>query len=362
MFSTRLPDIPGLPPLEALLGAFLTALFFLFLAAAVFGPFIAACCEAVGRSKGRIFHSKAARQNAAMSLAAALPVSAALGGFLYYLIRDEPSLYGTPYAAPFIAVLVSAALALVLLVLYFCVWKKTGIPGKGHVVTGFLATFAAMAAGFSTLAFAHRYMHGAALDGAELMRNTLMENAESALAANSALENAEEIAGTMIETASDAFPFSLQDLTDFFLFPADSFFWPALLHILPLALGAAATCGALWMLLSRARTDFGRDYYNFALPFNARWALTGTLLSLPTAAFAYYRAGSFMLPELSHPPSLLLGGLCYGLPALSCLFWVFLLRSDTPLRHKPGIVLAFLCLLTGISAQALVLNEIIPSP
>jgi hypothetical protein len=333
MFSTiTLPDIPGLPPLGAMLDAVAAGVFFLCLAATVFGPFMAACAESLGRARGRMVHIKAARQNAAMSLALALPVSLALAVFTYCLVRDETSLRAAPYGPPLLAALAVAALAVGLLALYCATWKKSGMPGAGHAAIGFLAFLSGLAAGFTILALAHRSLHG-----------DLSGGPSPAAAAGS------------------GFP-SLAESADFFLFPADSFFWPVLAHLLPLAAGAAGAFSALWTILFRARNDFGRDYYHFALPFSAKWALAGTFLSLPTLAFAYARAGAFMLPELSHAPSPLLGGLCYGLPASACLCWLLLLRGDAPLRHKPGIVLAFFCLWGGLFAQALALNEILPSP
>ena len=149
---------------------------------------------------------------------------------------------------------------------------------------------------------------------------------------------------------------------DFFAIPTHSLFWPLMAESLTLSCAAAGALGALWILILRSRQDYGRDYYTFALPYCARWAIAGTLLSLPSAGFAYYQALAVMLPELSHAPSLLLSILACALPVTACVLWGAVICSKTPLRHKPGLCLAALCLAAALTAQVLIFNKVLPSP
>ncbi|MDL2272583.1 hypothetical protein LJC23_06080 [Desulfovibrio sp. OttesenSCG-928-I05] len=367
LFTVKLPDIPGFPPMEALLGAVVAALIFFCLAAMAFGPLIAVACEALGKARKRVFLIKAARQSAAMSLFFALIAYIALGGLVYWLLADSPDIFSGPFGKPLAALCAVCAVAFVLLLLYFSAWKQNGMPGFTHTLCGVLAWLAAAASFYGYQAFSHRYIY-------YLSRPVPLESLAAPEGDIPAVPLPE--AGNAVLPPEGSVPaanpddifsfldgFSVTELTDFFFaIPPESFFWPVMLHMLPLAIGTAGAFGAFWLLIRRKRNDFGRDYYAFALPYSAKWALCGTLLSLGTVFYAYSRAGEFMLPELSHPPSILLATLCCALPALACLLWLLLIRSETPLRHKPGIVIALFALLAGVSAQFLALNEIIPSP
>lgn len=368
-FNLKLPEIPGFPPMEALLGAVMAALVFFCLAAVAFGPLIAVVCEGLGKARKRVFLIKAARQCAAMSLFFAILAYIALGGLVYWLLADSPNIFSGPFGKPLAALCALCAAAFILLLLYFSAWKQNGMPGFGHTLCGVLAWLASAASAYGYQAFSQRYFQYlsrpvpletlAATGEAVPETGAILPEAGNAANALESIPPVPDADGIL--SFLDSVPFA--ELADFFIaIPLDSFFWPVMLHMLPLAIGTAGALGAFWLLIRRGSNDFGRDYYAFALPYSAKWALCGTLVSLGTLIYAYRQAGEFMLPELSHPPSALLTALCCALPALACLLWLFLIRSATPLRHKPGIVVALFALLAGVSAQLLALNEIVPSP
>lgn len=380
-FNVKLPDIPGLPPLEALLDALSASLVFFCLAAMAFGPLIAVSSEAFGKARRRVFLVKAARQYAGMSLFFTLVAFLAMGAFVYWLLTDEPLLFSGSLGVPLIALCAMGTAALVLQLLYAGSWKKNGTPGFAHTLCGFLAWLVSCAALYTYQLFSFRYFEfpslfspagTAAEPGTDLATGLATNLADlPAESLGGAATSVTDLAGSATDAAAQGskgiFSFTqtpaFRELADFFCsVPRESFFWPQILHMAFLAIGIAGALSAFWLLIWRQRNDFGRDYYAFALPHSAKWGIAGTLVSLATAFYAYSRAGEFMLPELSEPPALALAALCYALPALACILWGLLLQSATPLRHKPGIVTALLTLFAGVAAQFLVLNEIVPSP
>lgn len=112
------------------------------------------------------------------------------------------------------------------------------------------------------------------------------------------------------------------------------------------ALGIAATMCACCMLLYRTRDDFGRDYYNYALRHLARWNIAATLLTLASGL------GMMLLLRGLIGPRFDLGLREIIVPALiyvSCAaFWLALLRSPTPLRHKAGIWMSMAALVIAM--------------
>lgn len=125
-------------------------------------------------------------------------------------------------------------------------------------------------------------------------------------------------------------------------------------------LGAAAGGGIalIWLILRRARDDYGRDYYAFAARWCGKWAAAGGWFSLAALASilwvvtegAFFSAlGVHGLHELHggpHAPALIAAGLL----AVASVLWTAVARSAAPMRHKPGMVLALLCFLAGLAA------------
>ncbi len=317
--------LPTLPPTEALLFCLTVAAALFVLLAACFGPFLAVFSERLGVSSGRAFYAKTAKQIAQLNLALGTLATAAFAGVLLFALRTEPELFAPPFFWPLLLTAAVALFAEFFLILYVLLWPKQGKSGFFHIWLGLKAGGSAACALYLCTAFARRLLHTPPAQPAEGMTWYMV-------------------------------------LLDFFSIPMDSLFWPLLAQSVFLGGAAAGALSCLWLLLMRTRQDYGRDYYNFVLPYCARWALWATPGAMLFGALALYRGQSLMLPELSHAPSMSLAVAAAGLPALAWLLWLPAARSKTPLRHKISVVLACLFLAGGFFAQILILNKIIPSP
>lgn len=158
-------------------------------------------------------------------------------------------------------------------------------------------------------------------------------------------------------------------------------FWPLLATALALAGAGGGGVGLIWLLVRRQADDFGRDYYVFAARTCARRAALGAWLLLPALAwllFALLRDFS-LLPQAAAAVEAALGAVpawlaqpvaehlaaCPELPAeavrslavllpaaggscllalLAALLWTGVARSAIPLRAKPAMGAAVLCL------------------
>ena len=119
--------------------------------------------------------------------------------------------------------------------------------------------------------------------------------------------------------------------------PLDSILWPMGLQWAFLSLSLAGVLGLVYLLLRRNRDDFGRDYYKYALPVCARWALFPFIVILPLCGWLYV----LIAPQVDITASLpLMASL--ALRAFSLLFaallWLIIMRSPNPLRLK-GVIL-----------------------
>lgn len=317
-------SLPALPPLEVIafsLGISLGLLVFL---AACGGPFLAVSSEWLSATKGRSFYKKAARQLSLMSLTLGSLIFALFISALIVLTRQQPELMAPPYVYPLFAVVGMAALGELFLIFYVVSWNPQKKAGVLHAWLGLKAGGCAAAALFLGTGFLRRIMHTPpeGMDGAPLF----------------------------------------DQLISFFSIPLDSLFWPLLVESIALGCAAAGALGAVWLIMVRNRQDYGRDYYNFALPYCARWATAGTVIAIPPAIFAYFQAMRVMLPELSHDPSLPLLIAACALPLLASGLWIALSKSSTPLRHKISIFVAAFCLVAALGIQIYTLNKMLPSP
>ena len=116
----------------------------------------------------------------------------------------------------------------------------------------------------------------------------------------------------------------------------------------------------VWLMLRRARADYGRDYYAFAMQYCARIALVFTVLAAALVGAVYWLLRQSTPPELSQPhdPGILL--IAAGLPLCCCLLWLVIAKSSMPMRHKPGAVFAFLFSYVALCAQLLMLMTTFP--
>lgn len=316
--------IPTFPPAEALFACAGAALIAAMILVGVFGPFMAVASECITVKTKRAFFARTARQTASMALLAGALATLTGGSFMVWFAMNEPALLAPPYAAPLGITAGAVVVGLLLLAVYVRRPQGALLASKGHAILGITAAVWAGLALFLSTGAVRRLLH--------------------------------------TPPEFDPATPQLAQIQLFFAIPFDSFFWPLLLESVPLGLALAAASACVWLLLVRNRQDYGRDYYAFALPYCAKWAVTFTPLAVLVGMFVFFESRKIMLPELSQDPSLLLDVLSAALPLIACLFWLFIIRSEHPMRHKVSVVLAWLFLLTGFAGQVLMLNKIIPSP
>ncbi len=204
-------------------------------------------------------------------------------------------------------------LALVLLVLYKVTWKSSRTRKTLHSLLGVLAALSSLVALFMAL-----------------------------------------VVKRMVVTHPDV-PLAVQDMQTIFSSLSSEVpgapFWPLFGEALGLSLAAAAGLGLVYMILRRSKDDFGRDYYNYCLRYCASWAMAGGLICLVMGGWlvAVLHPQVFRL-ELSEPKVhlFLAGLLCM---VLACVSWGLVRNSETPLRHKPAIVMGAVFLLLGLFGQ-----------
>lgn len=118
-----------------------------------------------------------------------------------------------------------------------------------------------------------------------------------------------------------------------------SLIWPFAVQFLLLGVALAGGLGMIFILYRRKRDDWGRDYYNYALPAAARWAAPFMLLQ--QGGMAWLLAGISpadrdLLLHSAFGPVLGAGAL---LAVICCILWICVWRSRTPMRLK-GLVIA----------------------
>jgi hypothetical protein len=130
--------------------------------------------------------------------------------------------------------------------------------------------------------------------------------------------------------------------------------------LLSFGLAAGAALSQLYLFARRNKDDYGRDYYVFAMHYCARIACFCTVAALSFSLVVFWHLYLSFPQSLSRPPDPGLLLVAAGLPLLCCLLWLCIIKSDVPLRHKPGAVFACLFLFIALCAQAMLALEIFP--
>ncbi len=288
------------------------------------GPWFVAFTEAGGMATRKVFLDKCAYQSAKLCLYLFVAFIPAMSAQLYLLGKQQSYLWDGPYRLPMLVLGGLFGAALVLSLVHVFTWKAMRNLKWLHWLIGF---FSALCLSLALL-----------------------------------------VSGMLVRTLLHSGPpltdkASLQQLVLelFERIPATSMLWPMLGQSVLLGFGAIGALSLAWMIVLRKRDDFGRDYYNFALPYCAYWAIGGTLGSLGMSVLSMYEGWKGMAPELAQVPPVWLMVVASVLPSLSCLLWAFIIKSSTPMRHKMGVWLALFLLILSISAQILVANEIMPA-
>ncbi len=122
------------------------------------------------------------------------------------------------------------------------------------------------------------------------------------------------------------------------------YFWNVAPYIPTLAVSLSGGLACMWLLLRRARDDFGRDYYAQMLPWCALWARNGwfllwfTLTIVTALHFTVVLRGEDFLQN----SDFIYGVFYLLLWSIPGILWAIGARSKTPLRHKATFTLAFI--------------------
>ncbi len=121
-------------------------------------------------------------------------------------------------------------------------------------------------------------------------------------------------------------------------------------------MGIAANAGLCVLLLRRAKDDYGRDYYNFAAKHLARWLATASVITGLCGLGMMFVLQNFVAAT---PFELKGTEVWIGLVLYACcaIFWVAILRSPTPLRHKAGIWVSLAALVFAMLGHLLFLGS-----
>lgn len=122
--------------------------------------------------------------------------------------------------------------------------------------------------------------------------------------------------------------------------------WALFAYALFMGLCIAASGSLLWLLIRRNRDDYGRDYYAFAMRYGAWWAVASAVAAaLGHTALCVVLHGIMvpLQPGLTLAKPVLMAGMATLGTATA--LWLAAARSATPLRHKPGVILAWALLL-----------------
>jgi hypothetical protein len=270
----------------------LLALYSLLVLAAAGSTVVAPASEMLAKARKKVFLDKCGMQLADLGslLGLCILLGSATGtGVLLYTTPLFRQAYAWP---PALAGAAAAALAVLLLLVYRFTWKPLKKRKGVHVPLGLLSLVASLAALMLVLAVKRQFL----LQGMP---------------------------------APDAAASVADSLRDLLAISPTSAFWILLAQALLLLPTATGALGLVYLLLRRNRDDFGRDYYNFALPYSAKWALFPGLAQFGVMLWLGYdlmpRLGEAVLSN-ANVTAWLIG--C-ALALLACLPWLVLARSRT---------------------------------
>lgn len=283
-------------------------------------PLISAFSQSLAKSHKKSFYDKFGKQLTRMCLIFGGIALATLGlGVARYLTLDTTMLQG-PYQLPIIVTAGVTVLAAVFVTVYFKAWKAMRKQKSAHIALGFFSSFLLFAAICCIAILASSLMNAHPLPS---------------------LGNATDIFWALFLTA----------------------YSPTFITFLTIGFAMGfCLCGAfsqMYLLARRDKDDFGRDYYKFAMPYAAKWAIFGAVLQIVATVtrlniwilFQIIKTGT---PEaLIQNPLILTWASALGLPILACILWALTAASATPMRRKVSvycagtlILVADVCLIT----------------
>lgn len=289
-----------------------------FAPAALTTPLVAVITESLTIKKHKAFYGKCARQMGQTSFGIGLLLVTILGvGSGIVLLQFHPDLLEPPLVWGPATILAVPLLALVLQSIYLGSFDKLKKAKPLHLLLGYLAAIVTL----SILLFCFLFL------------------------------------GEILQQSIPSMPLwdapydSLVRLLGLFVASPQAWLVSAYLFFLGIAVGAGIS--QLWLIVRRHIVDYGRDYYNFAMHYCARLSLCFTLLATAVAGVLFWLLWQSIPSEFRQPQDLGILIVSFGLPVSCCILWLCILKSDTPLRHKPGAFFACLFLFVALCAQIL---------
>ncbi len=325
-----MPLLDSLQQFDVALADFLTVfitacLLLLLLLTALCGPALAFVTESLYVARRKVFYDKCARQLA--------QVPFGLGLFLYVLLACAAALLLTRPDSPVTPAQARVALPLLCLpaaqILLVALWLFLWSPLKNQRAVHLFLGATAFVVSLSFLLFL-------------VLTLTTLQQPFFLLA--------------VLEMPLDALLLLLRE------FAATPGLWLFAAYLLMTGLCFTGALGQLWLIIRRAKVDYGRDYYAFAMRYAAGWSLVTGIIATALAGGLIWLLQSSVLPELGQPyePGVL--AVALGLPVACCILWGCILRSATPMRHKPGAFFACLFLFLALCAQILSFTNALPMP
>lgn len=265
---------------------------------AVFAAFGLECAAAARR---QAFLDKLAQQMANLALVALLFAVAAGGAAGALLAPKVPgaAAWALAPASPAVAFGASLGFTLFCLAVYRSTWKNLRQRKAPHLYLGGMAALGALASVYTAAVAAKDF------------------------AARFLLEPSVAVAPARLWAPG-----------------TDGLLWPGVLGSLGLCLCYAGLLAPAWLVLRRNRDDFGRDYYNFALPRAARLALWALLPALAGLGWGAALLPGEVAEALKTMPLAGLAGGGAGLLVLALGCALALSASRLPLRLKGLALLA----------------------
>ncbi|MFA9395033.1 MAG: hypothetical protein ACERJ1_10060 [Halodesulfovibrio sp.] len=274
-------------------------------------PLISAISQSIAKSQKKSFYDKFGKQLTRMCLVFGGTTLAILAlGVARYLTVDPIMLQG-PYQLPLFITIGVIILASIVLTVYFNAWKAMRKQKSAHITLGLVS---------SALLFCAVICIG-------MFANVLQS-----------IEHFLPSAGTPLEI-----------LTALITAASSKAFITYIGLGLITGFALCGTFGQMYLISRREKDDFGRDYYKFAIPYAAKWAIGGTVLQL-AASFAMLAATHLsvvtelittsMFNDLLQNPIVMAWAFALLLPVFACILWTFIVLSATPMRRKISIYCA----------------------
>lgn len=290
--------------------------------AAIGTPILAVILEITAKARKKVFYDKLAQQIATLAIILYLLFIFCMGGAAVYFNSLMPWLkdwFINP-ASPVMMFYITLGIGLLGLIPYKYSWKKLKKQKPLHIMLGIIGTLG----GISSI-------H---------VSTVVMKTFFSLQTANPT-------------PAVPQVPF----YTHFYILPDNAGLCLAGIYLI-MAISFAATAGGLYLVLRRNKDNFGRDYYKFSLPVIAKWALVPTFAQLAAViAILCYMVGPNIQLLYQNLPTAIALGTSLGLIILCCAIWIVTWKSETPMRHKIGLVLApFFIILAHATLMAGAMN------